>query len=85
MTEPSPDDGIPDAFVSQLVNGLCKDIFVWRMARAMLHGTDVQRRSAITRMRNAEHRITEIAFSEVEREQVRLSMRGLPGENICKR
>lgn len=68
------DDGVPDQFVTDLVNGLCKDIFVWRMARSMLYGNVVQRKSAFTRMRNAEARIREIVFDAMEKEQVKMAV-----------
>lgn len=73
------DDGMPDPFVSDLVNGLCKDIFVYRMARSMIGPgvTDAQRRSAVTRMRNAEKKIREIVFAEVDRALIRQAMEGM--------
>lgn len=71
---PKFDAGQPDPFVEVLLNNLCKDIYVWRMARSMLGGNDQQRKSAITRMRNAEVRIRDIVFDEVEREQVRMAV-----------
>lgn len=71
---PVIDNSQPDPFVENLLNGLCKDIYVWRMARSMLAGNDRQRRSAVTRMRNAEARIREFVLSEVEREEVRMAV-----------
>lgn len=66
----------PDSFVQELIDGLCKDIYVWRMARSRIGSGagDAQLRSAVTRMRNAEKRIREIAFAAVEREQVRMAV-----------
>lgn len=65
----------PDRFVTELVNAICKDVYVWRMARAMVGSTgESQRRSAVARMRNAERRIRDAAFEAVEREQVRMAV-----------
>jgi hypothetical protein len=73
------DNGEPDEFVRRLVDGLTKDIYVWRMSSAMVHSSNfAQHKSAVTRMRNAEARIRETAFGLVESERLRQAMRGLP-------
>lgn len=63
---------LPDPFVEALVNDLAKDIYIWRMAKAMLESdVPARRASAVTRMRNAEERITQTALEQVEKEYAR--------------
>lgn len=78
------DDGVPDEFVGQLLDGLCKDIFIWRMARSMVGSSRPEMRaSAITRMRNAERRIRELVLLKVEDEETRIARQHEP--ESCRR